>query len=306
MINSRHVNVLRPDTGGKYTSLYDFLMRRRVMRMPFSEVQVISVSGAQFKLIDSTTHLPAGVLTVLKTGFAGAITNGGVCASELAGAVGTAATTHIQDDLGNILNLVLVRDSSTHEELKTADGRTIFGLVQCANAVVEGAAIGAAASENTQISFVYIAADGTITLAAAFTASVEFQVNKLYMESHVPTIFLEGGNQEAIIVEPKVAEPFSAYYTVTTAFAANEVITIATGAGAASGVSIPAGDYDSSQMIFPASAILFNAHNNIRVRLNGVQLIRGVEVIWDSTTTFHITSIMDVNDVLEVEIPAKY
>ena len=76
MINSRQVNVLRPDTGGNYTTLYDYMNRRKVMRMPFAEAQTVAVTAAQHVVIDSTTHLPAGVLTVLKTGLAGAVTNG--------------------------------------------------------------------------------------------------------------------------------------------------------------------------------------------------------------------------------------
>lgn len=305
MINSRQVNVLRPDTGGNYTTLYDYMNRRKVMRMPFAEAQTVAVTAAQHVVIDSTTHLPAGVLTVLKTGLAGAVTNGGVCAAELAGAVGTAATTNQADSLGNILNLVFIRDSVTHDEIKTVGGDTIFGLVQCANGVAEGAAIGAAASENTQISFIYISSAGVITLAPAFTASIEFIVNKLYMESHVPTIFLEGGNQDAVIVEPEIPEPLCANYTVTTQFPANDVITLSTGDGA-TGVSTAAGDYGEATFLLPASAALFNAHNGIRIRLNGVQLLKGTDVIWDSTTTFHIIQIMDVGDVFEVEIPYRY
>jgi hypothetical protein len=302
MINSRHVSVLRPDTGGNYSTLMDFMKRRKVMRMPFAEAQTVAVTAAQYVKIDSTTHIPSGVLTVLKSGLAAALTNGGVCAAELAGAVGTAATTTQADSLGNILNLVFIRDSVTHSEVKTASDSTVFGLVQCTNGVAEGAGIGAAASENTQLSFVYIAADGSLTLAPAFTQTIEFQVNKLYMESHVPTIFLEGGNQDAVVVEPKIVDPLCRVLTVTGAFAANEVITLSTGGGAGSGTSTATGD----TVVLDSSSALFNANSNVRVRLNGVQLIRGVEAIWDSTTTMHVLLAMDVSDVLEVEVPVLY
>lgn len=302
LINSRHISALRHDTGGNYSTLMDYLQRRKVVRMPFLDVQAVAVSGAQYVKIDSTTHLPAGLITVMKADPPStAVTNAGVCAAELAGAVGSAATTNHKDSLGNILNLVLIRDATTHEEIKTSDDRTVFGLVQCANSVAEGAAIGASGSENLQISFVYISADGTLTLAT-ITDTIEFQVNKLYMESHVPTIYLEGGNVDTVVVEPKVQEPLSRVLTVTGAFAANEVITIATGAGAATGTSTPTGD----TVLLDSSEALFNANNNVRIRLNGVQLIRDVEAHWDSTTTMHILYAMDVGDVLEIEVPIKY
>lgn len=301
-INSRQVNVLRPDTGGNYTFLSDFMERRKILAMPFDEVQEIAVSAANFVKVDSTTHLAGDVLTVLDaTPPVTAITNGGICAAELVGAVGAGAITSHKDSLGNILNLVQIRDASTHEEIKTAADQTVFGLIQCALGVAEGAAVGAAASENTQISFVYIAADGTVTLTT-ITDTIEFQVNKLYMEAHIPSIYLEGGNVDYLVVEPKVQEPLSRVLTVTAAFAANEVITLATGAGAGTGTSTTSGD----TVTLDSSEALFNANNSIRVRLNGVQLVRDAEAHWDSSTTIHITKAMDVGDVLEVEVPIKF
>ena len=302
MINARQVNVLRPDTGGNYTTLKDYLERRKIIAMPFVEAQEIAVAGVNYVLVDSTTHLIGGTLTVLNASPpVTAITNGGIAAAELVGAVGTAAITSHTDDLGNVLNLVMIRDGSTHEEVKTADDRTVFGLVQCANGVAEGANVGASASENTQISFVYIAADGTLTLTAV-TDTIEFNVNKLYMEAHVPTIYLEGANRDTVIVEPQVQEPLSRVLTVTAAFAANEVITLSTGAGAGTGTSTPTGD----TVVLDTSAALFNANNLVRVRLNGVQLIRNIEAVWDSTLTMHVNIAMDIGDVLEVEVPIKY
>jgi hypothetical protein len=302
MINARQINILRPDSGGNFTTLKDFMERRKVLPMPFDEVQEIAVSAANFVKVDSTTHLAGDTLAVLDaTPPANAITNGGICAAELAGAVGTGAITSHKDSFGNILNLVRIRDASTHEEIKTAADQTIFGLIQCANGVAEGTAVGASGAENTQISFVYIAADGTVTLTV-ITDTIEFQVNKLYMEAHVPTIYLEGGNVDLIIVEPKVQEPLCGIFTVTTAFAANEIMTLSTGGGAASGASTNSGD----TVTIDVSEALFNANNLNRIRLNGVQLIRDVEVHWDSANTLHIISAMDIGDVLGVEVPIKF
>lgn len=301
-VNARQVNVLRSDTGGNYTTLKDYMERRKILPMPFDEDQEIAVSAANFVKVDSTTHLAGDILTVLDaTPPATAITNGGIAAAELIGAVGAGAITSHADSLGNILNLVRIRDASTHEEIKTASDRTVFGLVQCTNGVAEGTAVGASASENTQVSFVYIAADGTLTLTA-ITDTIEFCVNKLYMEAHVPTIYLEGGNVDTVVVEPKVQEPLCGVFTVTTAFAANEVMTLSTGGGASSGASTATGD----TVTLDATELLFNANNLDRVRLNGVQLVRDVEAHWDSADTMHITLAMDIGDVLEIEVPIKF
>ena len=302
MINARHVNVLRSDTGGNFTTLMDYLKRRKVMRMPWDEAQKVAVAGATFVLVDSTTHLAGDTLTVLDaTPPVTALTDGGICAAELVGAVGTAAITSHSDSLGNVLNLVMIRDASTHNEIKTSADLTVFGLIQCANGVAEGAGVGANAAENTQISFVYIAADGTVTLETV-TDTIEFQVNKLYTEGHIPTIYLEGGNVDLMVIEPKVQEPLSRVLTVTAQFAANEVITLSTGAGAGTGTSTGTGD----TVFLDTSEALFNADNCVRIRFNGVQLLRDVEAHWNSTTTMHITSIMDIGDVLEIEVPIKY
>jgi len=301
MINARQVNVLRPNASRVYTTLDDYMNRRKVIRMPWVEAQEVAVAAADFVLVDSTTHLVAGVLTVLDASPpVTAITNGGICAAELVGAIGTAAITNYTDSLGNILNLVAIRDASTHDEILTSDGRKVFGLIQCANGVAEAASVGANASENTQISFVYIAADGTVTLAT-ITATIEFQASKIYLEGQVPTIYLEGGNVDFMLLETPRIDPYVRKLVVTAQFAANEVITIAGGAGAGTGTSDDTGD----TVTLDASEALFNANDQNRIRLNGVQLIRDDEVHWDSATTFHINYIMDINDVVEIEVPAS-
>lgn len=297
LISCRQVDLLRANTSRTWANLHLYMERKRVSRMPFIETQEVAVAAAQFVLIDSTTHLPGQLLAVMAATPPTCTTNAGVMAAVLAGAVGSGATTSYNDNLGNILNLVLIRDASTHDPILSADGRTVFGLVQCASGTADGTAVGANGAENTQLSFVYIAADGTLTLETV-TATIEFQVNKLYKEGQQPDIMLVGGNQEPIIVEPVTMEPDVRKFIVTAAFAANEVLTLTTGAGAATGTSTASGD----TVVLSTSAALFNADNRIRVRLNGLQLIRGTDVVWDSTNSFHISIIMDVSDVLEAEV----
>lgn len=301
-INARQVNVLRPNTAGTWTTLDQYMNRKRVLQIPWVEVQSVTLAGVQFKLVDSTTHLPAGKLAVLTASPPTTLTtNAGICASVLAGAIGTAATTNHTDNYGNILNMVLIRDASTHDEITVNVGgteRTVFGLVQCASGTTEGADVGANASENTQLSFVYIAADGVITLTAV-TATIDFQVNKVYIESQQADVMLVGGRAEEIVTEPKAILPLVRKFVVTAAFASGEVMTLATGSGA-TGTSTPTGD----TVVLDAAEVTFNANHLNRIRLNGVQLIRDVETEWESTTTISINFVMDVNDVLEVEVAA--
>lgn len=307
-INARQVNLLRPNTAGTWTTLDAYMARKQVIPMPWSEVQAVSVSAAQFKLINSTTHLPAGLIGVLKASPPTTlVTNGAVVAAELVGAIGNAATTSYTDSLGNILNLVPIRDAATHDEVivsVSSVDRTVFALVQCANGVAEGAAIGASASENLQLSFVYLAANGALTLTA-ITADIEFCVNKVYLESQKPDVMMLAGRHEELLVEAVAiaTAPLMVKMVVTTAFANGEVITIASGDGS-TGVSTATFYPSGSTITIGASANAFRDNNLYRVRLNGVQLTRGVEVEWESSTTLSVNQVMDIGDVLEIECPA--
>ena len=306
-VNARQVNVLRPNTAGTWTTLDQYMNRKRVIQFPWAEVQSVTLAAVQFKLIDSTTHLPAGKLAVLTASPPATLaTNAGVCAAALAGAIGNAAITAYSDSFGNVLNLVLLRDSVTHDEI-TVDVAgveyTVFGLVQCASGTTEGANIGAAASENTQLSFVYIAGDGTLTLTAV-TGTVDFCVNKVYIESQQPDVAMEGGRNEETVIETKAITPIVSKFVVTAAFASGEVITIATGAGAGTGTSTPTVIPTGSTIALPAAEATFNNSNLYQARLNGVSLIRDSEVEWESAASFSINYVMDTGDVFELEVPA--
>lgn len=306
MINARQVNILRPNTSGTWTTLDQYMNRKRVLAFPWKEVQSISVSAEQYSRIDSTTHLPGGRLAVLTaTPPTTLTTNQGVCAAVLAGPLG-AAITNYSDSVGNILNLVPIRDSITHNEITVNVGGeefTVFGLIQCASGTSEGAAIGASGAENTQISFVYVAGDGTLTLTAV-SGTIDFCVNKVYVESQQPDVLMEGGRSEEMIIEPKNLTPLVSSFVVTTAFASGEVVTITTGNGSGSGRSTPTVIPSGSTIVLPATEDLWNNNNLYKVRLNGVELQRNVEAEWESSNSFSINYSMDVGDVFEIECPA--
>jgi len=73
-----------------------------------------------------------------------------------------------------------------------------------------------------------------------------------------------------------------AKYIVTTAFVANEEITLTTGAGATAGVTTASGDCAGVKGILGASANAFRDDNTIEVLENGVEMWKSVDVVWVS------------------------
>lgn len=308
-INSRQVNILRANTSGTWTTLDQYMNRKRVVRMPWNESQSFLLpTPAQFKLINSTTHIPSGLLGVLtSTPPTTLVTNNSVSAAMLPGAIGVASTINYSDLLDNILNIVSLRYADTHNEVTVEVGgidRTVFGLIQCANGVAEGSAIGAAGNENTQISFVYVDENNSLQLATVdSTAGIDFTINKIFIESQQPDVMFEGGRQEELVVEPSTGAPIVARYLVTSAFESGEVIDISTGSGSGTGTStleiIPVG----SSVSLPLTKTEWNQNNKFKVRLNGVDLERNIDAEWESTSSFSINYKMDTGDRFEIEIP---
>lgn len=300
MINERHVDADRAGDakgGGNYPSLMDFLNQKLVTVAPFSETDIV-VSAAQFALVDST--VTSGTIAI--GGSSSNETTGGVVAASLAGAVGTADTTAINDGLGNVTNLVEVRDASSHDPILDTNGRKVYGLLQAASTVADGDAIGASGSENLQVSFIVIAADGTMTLTAV-NGTIEIAVPKMYAARHLPAYRKDGSNAEADVTAPPTtpAEPKVRKFLVTADFAANEVIDISTGNGSTSGTATASGDTITS---IGATSGDFDNDNRTRVRLNGYQNTKGTDAVWDSSTSFHFSVPLDVGDTFEVEVAA--
>lgn len=90
-------------------------------------------------------------------------------------------------------------------------------------------------------------------------------------------------------------------YTVTAKYAANEVITITTGAGSISGTSTLSGD---SITTLGATANDFNNNTQAGVRLNGCDQTKSVDAIWDSSTTFHLIYPLDIGDIFDIRMNA--
>ena len=284
--NVRHIGFPASLSAG-YNTVLEWFQGRDVYVMPWNEAD-LSANG-QSILIDSSNF--SGTIALGTT----SVTNGGWNAAALAGAVGTAATTTITDSDGHITNLVEVRGAASHDPILDSSGRKVLGLLQAASTVTDGDAVGAAASENLQVSFVVIAADGTVTLTSV-TATVEIALPKMYKRMNWASYRKAGTTPISDIIAS--ASLSVRKFVVTTAFAADEVITLSTGAGSISGAATPSGDTISS---IGVDAATFIATNTTRVRINGVQLTKTTD-LWESATSIQTPVALDVGDEFEVEI----
>jgi len=279
---------LRSRTSGN-TQLSDFMDKRVIEPGAWSESQVVTVGAAQYALVDSSEL--SGNISI----GTGTATDGYICA-QLGGAVGTAATTQVTNN-GDILNLCPIRDASTHEEVKSSNGFTVYGLFQCASTATDGDAIAADASENVQLSFVDINASGTVALVTMTAGDYEFVVPSC-MRMRNMTDFRTFGNplpRQVLGTSTITARTM----TVTTAFVSDEVMTISTGAGATAGVS-SIDTNEASTITIGASAAAFRADDGLQVYLNGVRLLKAVDIIWDSSDSFHTGKALHVGDMLSI------
>lgn len=274
-------------SGGLFPTLKDRLDRTGIKKLPWLETAAVAPAGANFAVLDSTKvsgNLAIGV---------GSTENAGIVAALLAGAIGVASTNTIAGGLGAIANKVAIRDASTHDPvIDEATGREVYGLLQAVSTAVDGDPIGAA---NLQISFVIVDASGVITLVNV-DDPVEFIRHALYVDRSTPNYILEGSGAGADAIQGAVYDINQRTFLVTTAFASGEVITLATGAGGFAGIATPVGD----TILLPATAGEFNLDGKIQVE-DGGPCFKGVDVIWDSTTTFHFNRILDVGDTFTIK-----
>jgi hypothetical protein len=286
-------------SGGNFSTLESFLDKRYIVRTAFSETVAVTVTNANVSLL-STANV--GVLS-LAVDASTTAKNNALMSAKLAGAVGTGALTVVSDSYGNYLNLVELRDATTHDALYTSSsssGRKIYGLMQCASTVSDGNAVGGVGSENIQISFFYVTSAGVMTLVNV-NGAIEMQLPKVFSRRFEPTISLECGSQDAEFIIGGGGVPDIKKMVVTADFAVNEVINLTTGAGGVSGTSTVTG----ATIALDVDAPTFNGNNSILVQLNGVELEKGVGVVWDSTNTFHIPVALYVGDVVVVkQIPS--
>lgn len=279
---------------GNYNTLQDLIERVRFVPQPVLNSQVITVAGVDVTLVDSS--ILSGVIAV---GATSAYYDGGICAAILPGAVGTASLATVLDDAGNIANKVFIQKADTHDPI-TTNGREVFGLLQCASTVTDGDSIGAAASENIQISFVYYDSTRTLT-AVSLNTTFEFGVHKTFVEANLPQKLVLGAGPVPDVIS-RQPESLSRVFTITTDFAADEVFTITTGTGAIAGVSTI--ETGSDDIVLPSNADDFKAKKDLVFEYNGVELRKlgnSPEVSYDSPNSFHINEPLDIGDVLTIK-----
>lgn len=291
-VSCRQVNLDRPDSLRTFSDLNEYMDRRVVFPTPYVDGQEVSVSGAEFVLIDSS--MVAGTIAV---GLA-TVEHEGIYATQLLTDVGTASALYSIDDVGNVLNLIEIRVPDTNETIMAGDAQ-VFGLLQCSAAASDGDAIGAAASENLQISFVTIDAYDNMSLVS-ITEDIEFTVNKVLIEGRRPEIQMIGNTAEdLLVIGANTNQNFvinAARFVVTANYAANEVIDLTSGSGALSGTSSVAGN----SVYVESSAVEFNNATTLEVWRNGAKQRKGVDVIWDSLTSMHFVDPLSIGETFEV------
>jgi len=296
--NARNVHFRKSlgDGGvGDYPSLQAFVERRQCLPLGFINTQVVSVSNQQFALLAS--NILTGKLGI---GTSTAAVDGSISVSALPGTVGSASIGVAIDTLGDVWNMVEIRNATTHDPI-LIDEWKVYGLLHCANTVTDGDAVGTTGSENLQLDFVRDSDDGTL-VSVSLTGDIEFQVNKVFAELNLPAsrkINGGAGLTGVDIISPKKS-PVIRYFTVTTAFAVNEVISLSTGDGAGSGVATAEGNSVS----LPDTSAKFIADHDLDIRYNDVHQRKGgtnPPIAWNSQNSFHFTHPLDVGDEFSVE-----
>lgn len=285
-------------TGGNFPTLKDFLDQKKVRKMPWATARQVAVSSANFVLINSSM-----ISGVIAKGSTTTQVNGSVIAGALSGAVGTAsASVTVADAQGRIANLVQVRKATSNDPLLDSNGRVVYALVQCASTVTDGDSIGGSGSENLQLSFVVYDSSQALALTT-INETIQFGIKKVYAARNEGAFVDEDPiTPETEIEAASVSTTLIRTYKVTTAFVANEVITVSTGAGATAGVTTVIGDTVSS---LGASAAAMASNQKLQLERNGVpqdKSVSGGEVVWDSATTFHFTEALDVGEQFNILI----
>jgi len=106
--------------------------------------------------------------------------------------------------------------------------------------------------------------------------------------------------ESPVTVGSPVATTYTSYI-VTAEFPANQVIILTTGNGS-SGTSTKSG----SNPLLPALSANFVGNGSVDVLRNGVSAVKGINCIWDSTTSLHFTHILQVGDYFVVKAPSSY
>lgn len=290
--------------GGNYESLDSYLDRKVVAEAPFSETRKITMAGSgSFSVVDADTLGIGGPKIARDPLSSSAANNGGVVAVALPGALGTWSANSVADTNGAILNLLELQDASRNDPILDTDDRRVWGLMQCASSAADNSTPGGTGVETLQISLVKYDASGDLVQVMGQWTYL-FSLPRLYQDRFMPALRKEGSARDVDILDPSLIAPRSKerHFTVTTAFAADEVLNVTTGSGGVSGASTPSGD----TLSWPSSSSVFNTDPRVRVQRNGVDINpKGVKVIYDSSG-FHFPVAVAIDEIITVFTPATF
>jgi len=297
--NAQHIDLKRSQpigNKGNYDTLHNLIQKREVSRGILIDTD-LTVTASDAVLVDSTM-----VAWSLAVWLSTTQDNGGVFVSALPVAVWTWAGVFDTDSYGNILNMVEVVDAVTRDPIFVNE-RKVYGLLQCSNTAVDWDIIGGTGAENVQISFVTMW-EGWALAVVSITADIDFAVNKVYALKNDASIKMSWGFKwKPDIIMPNSIEPKVRKYEVTTAFVANEVIGLSTGAGWTAWVTTVTWDTINT---LGASGVEFESNNNRVITLIGVgPVTKEVYAIRDTATTFHFTDPLSVWDRFEVQVESN-
>ena len=315
-INERQISL---KSGGDYATLKDYLDRMVCKRTPWIEDNNITPSAVNFVTVLAANIIGTNTIAVSDPGVLATETSGGIIAATAT--LGTHLTTLVTDTIGNILNLCEIRDATTHAPIKE-NNRNIYGLLHT------NATDGTTHSDtNLQMSFIYIADDGTPT-AVNVDQTIEFRFTRSYSARTQGSVtLLDGAVDREIVTAPLPTAfdiQFDNTYTGTTLTSTNlqDVIEeLETLIGESSSVEIQVDEYLHTGASLNAEEVLtintiwtsepdipvdYNTNVGWEFFLNGVRLRKGTlasgaEIERIDTTTIRIAYTLDEGDVLEMK-----
>lgn len=291
--------------GGQYSFQSELNNRSEIF--PTAYEAEIAAPNAQFLLLNASMFAHASTLSVGSS----SATVGGVVSAALAGAVGTASLASLSGPLGHLLNLVTLLAADSDDALTDNDGRQVYGLIQKSAAAVDGAAIGAAAAENLQVSFVtYIG--GTLALTTVDEA-FRLHTNVRYRSrDRAPDVMMGRPVLTDVLVPVPAAEIINIElgYTITTAPSANPTINLANSNGSIDQDGAMTGDA-SNTPVLGASATTepfgsFATDERWQVYRNGVKLQKGVDVTYAAGNNVTLNFIPKVGERIQVRARGQY
>jgi len=300
--------------GGNFATHMDFMNRISVTQCPFDELQTLTGLTASDGAVIDAAMIPvnAGIPDNLKISNGGAATaanQGGIVTAEGTAVTGFIAVNtfvhdmvDVKDSLSNPLNAIQIREAGTHDPVKDTDGREVFGLLIRVNALADDTALAAAGVENVELCFVVNDGAGAYKKAAGgVTGDIEFNLLRSIAERYKATISLEGGNATGMDIIVDLSTVHFSDLLVTAPFAADEEITIASGAGSVSGTSTRGGD--AAAMTLNVDSPTFILDNTCICTIDGVKGGKGVgrDFVWISATVIKTLGILDIGDRLGFE-----